>query len=67
MKFDSALLLVLLPIIILQLALQIAAILDLKKRKNVVGGNKLVWLLVIVLGELLGPVVYFVFARKEDE
>ncbi len=67
MQFDSALLLVLLPIILLQLALQVAALLDLKKRKNVVGGNKLVWILVIVIGEMLGPVIYFIFGRKEDE
>ena len=67
MKFDSALLLVLLPIIILQLAMQIAALIDLSKRKRVTGGNKFIWILVIILGELLGPIVYFVLGRRGDE
>jgi hypothetical protein len=30
------------------------------------GGNKVVWGVVIVLGQLLGPLAYFLFGREED-
>lgn len=53
------------PLIALQLALQAAAIIDLVRRERVRGGNKWVWGAVIVLGEMLGPLVYFVAGREE--
>ncbi len=55
----------LVPLIVLQLALQAAAIIDLVRRERVRGGNKWIWGAVIVLGEMLGPLVYFVAGREE--
>lgn len=54
----------LIPIIILQFGLMIAALIDLVKREKT-KGPKWVWILVIVLVNLFGPIVYFVAGREE--
>jgi hypothetical protein len=54
----------LIPVLLLQLALMAVALVDLVRRERT-NGPKWVWALVIVFGELLGPVVYLLFGRKE--
>jgi hypothetical protein len=62
------LVLVLAPLIVVQVAFALLALRDLlRPERTVKGGNKLVWGLVIVFGELLGPLAYFVFGRHEQE
>lgn len=57
---------ILIPILILQLTLMAVGLYDLTRPdRRVKGGNKLVWGLVIVLGQLLGPLVYFLFGRED--
>jgi hypothetical protein len=54
------------PILVIQLGLMIAALIDLGgDERRVRGGNKLVWALVIVFVNVLGPIVYFVAGREE--
>ena len=54
------------PIIVIQLGLMIAALLDLEREeRRVRGGNKLVWVLVIVFVNVIGPIVYFLAGRDE--
>jgi hypothetical protein len=60
----SKYLFLLIPIALLQLGLQIAALIDLVKRENT-NGPKWLWVLVIIFGEILGSVIYFIFGRKE--
>jgi drug/metabolite transporter (DMT)-like permease len=52
------------PIVLLQLILMIVALLDLIRREKT-RGPKWLWAIVIVLGELIGPIVYFIFGREE--
>ena len=54
----------LIPLILLQLALMAFALVDLARRERT-RGPKWVWAIVIVLGELLGPIVYLLFGREE--
>ena len=54
------------PIIVVQLTLIVIAILDLARREHVAGGSKLVWVLVIVLINIIGPIVYLAFGRREQ-
>ncbi len=57
---------ILAPLAILQLALIGVGLYDLTRPdRRVKGGNKLIWGIVIVLGELLGPLVYFLFGRED--
>jgi hypothetical protein len=61
----SKLVLLLLPIVIIQLTLMIVALVDLVKREKVTGGNKLIWGIIIVLFNIIGPIIYFIIGRKE--
>lgn len=55
----------LVPVVIIQLALMIAALADLIRRERT-KGPKWLWVLVIVLVNFIGPVVYFVAGREEE-
>jgi hypothetical protein len=55
------------PVIVIQLGLMIVALIDLERdERRVRGGNKLVWALVIVFVNIIGPIVYFVAGRDES-
>ena len=53
------------PLILIQLGLMIFALLDLRKRDNT-RGPKWMWALIIIFGELVGPIVYFVIGRIDE-
>ncbi len=56
----------LVPIVAIQLGLMIAALIDLERDdRRVRGGNKVVWALIIVLVNIIGPILYFVGGRDE--
>jgi hypothetical protein len=56
----------LLPIVVIQLGLIIAALYDLEKdERRVRGGSKLVWVLIIVFVNVIGPIVYFTAGRED--
>jgi len=55
----------LIPIVLIDVAFKIYAIIDILKQDRVVkGGNKIIWLLVSVLINY-GWVIYFIFGRDE--
>jgi len=54
----------LIPIVLLQLILMIVGLVDLIRREKT-RGPKWVWALVIIFGELVGPIIYFIFGREE--
>jgi uncharacterized Tic20 family protein len=57
---------ILVPLLILQLALMVLALRDLiRPERRVRGGYKALWGVVIVLGELIGPLVYFWLGRED--
>ena len=53
----------LLPVILLQIALMVVALVDLVRRERT-RGPKWAWVLVIVFLNLIGPVVYLLFGRE---
>jgi hypothetical protein len=66
MEFISKNLLLLIPILVIQLFLLIAGAVDLAKRDRtqVRGGLKWPWVIVLLIN-IIGPLVYFVFGRKD--
>jgi hypothetical protein len=63
---DSTLLLALIPLALLDLGMVIFCIIDLyKPDRRVRGGNKLPWLLVILLVSTLGWIIYLLVGREE--
>lgn len=59
------LLTLLLPVIVLQLILMVVALIDLFKQENMDQNKKIIWLLVILLINLIGPIIYFIFGRRD--
>jgi len=55
----------LIPVIILQVALMLVALIDLLRRERT-RGPKWVWLLVILFVNLFGPIAYFIIGREEE-
>ena len=63
---DSTLLLLLVPVVLIQLLLLIWGLYDLTRPgRRVRGDSKVLWGLVIVFINIVGPVVYFLFGREE--
>jgi hypothetical protein len=56
----------LIPLVLIQLGLIVFALYDLEKEeRRVRGGSKLVWVLIIVFVNLIGPIVYFAVGRED--
>jgi len=65
MTDDVNLLLLALPLVLLQLGLVVLALLDLRKQGHVKYVSKTVWVVIIIIGEIFGPLIYFLFGRGE--
>lgn len=56
----------LLPLIILQFILAITALVHVLRHPNYRFGNKVIWVLVVLFVQFIGPIFYFVFGRGEE-
>lgn len=56
----------LIPIIVIQLALQVFTIHHILKHPNYRIGNKALWIIIVLLGNIIGPVVYFAIGKGEE-
>jgi Phospholipase_D-nuclease N-terminal len=54
----------LVPLLLLQLGLQIFSLVDLVRREKT-KGPKWLWAIVIIFGELIGSIVYLLLGREE--
>jgi hypothetical protein len=52
------------PLLLIQLALIVAGLVDLARRERT-RGPKWAWALVILLVSMIGPIVYFLLGREE--
>lgn len=57
---------ILIPLFILQLILLVTAIIHLVNNDRLTQQNKIIWALVIVFVNIIGPIIYLIFGRKED-
>ena len=55
----------LIPLLLIQLALMIVALVDIARRPKT-RGPKWVWVLVVIFINFIGPIVYFVLGREEE-
>jgi hypothetical protein len=65
MEFNGALLAALIPLFLIQIGLLVWAIFDLVKRARVRGGSKVIWVLVILFVNIIGPIIYLAWGREE--
>ncbi|MDO4544644.1 MAG: PLD nuclease N-terminal domain-containing protein [Bacillota bacterium] len=54
------------PVILLELGLAIAALIHIFRHPNYRYGNRLVWIIVVVFLQLIGPIIYFAFGRGDQ-
>ena len=67
LHLSASLVLILLPLVVIELGLVVFSLIDLfKPERHVVGNNKLIWGLVIVLVGTIGPIVYLLAGRKQN-
>lgn len=62
---DSQMLSLLIPIVVAELALMVTALVVLVRAERT-RGPKWMWALIILLGSLLGSIVFFIFGRRSD-
>ncbi|EAH1407260.1 PLDc_N domain-containing protein [Listeria monocytogenes] len=62
---DKTQIALIIPVILLYLALLLTAIIDLTKNWNE-RKNPVIWLVVIFVINIFGPIAYFIFGRKEE-
>ena len=65
MDFETIPWLLILPLIIIQFTLIVVAIIDLVRVKDT-NGPKWLWALIIILGNLIGPIIYFIVGRRNE-
>lgn len=54
------------PLFVVQLVLAITALVHVLKHPNYRFGNKIVWIIVVLLVSIIGPTIYFVFGRGDE-
>lgn len=57
----------LLPLLIAQLVLAITALVHVLKHPRYRFGNKVMWVLIVLFINIIGPIVYFTFGRGEEQ
>ncbi|MHA6260904.1 PLD nuclease N-terminal domain-containing protein [Sporosarcina sp. CAU 1771] len=53
------------PILVLQAILMVVALIDIIRHRST-RGSFIMWILIIVLVNLIGPILYFIFGRKQE-
>ena len=57
---------VLLPVTVIELTLAIFSFIHVLRHPHYKFGNKIIWSLVVLFIQFIGPVIYFIFGRGED-
>ena len=55
----------LIPLLLIQLILMAFALLDIARRDKL-RGPKWVWVLVVIVVNIIGPIIYFVLGREDE-
>ena len=56
----------LIPLIIIELALMVTALIHVLKHPHYRFGNKTFWVIVVLFIQIIGPISYFVFGREDE-
>ncbi|WP_391118900.1 PLDc N-terminal domain-containing protein [Psychrobacillus sp. L3] len=65
MNFESIPWMLILPLVIIELIIMIVAIVDLIRIK-ITNGPKWMWAIIIILTNIIGSIIYFIFGRKNE-
>ena len=66
MKDIAAYLPFLIPIAIIELTLAVTALIHVLHHKNYRFGNRVFWVIVVLVVEIIGPILYFTIGKGDD-
>lgn len=55
------------PLVVIQVGLAVYSLVLLKNANKVIGGSKIVWVLIILFVNLFGPIIFLLIGRINDE
>lgn len=58
---------IIIPIFLIQVILAITALVHVLKHPNYKFGNKIMWIIIVLFIQIIGPIIYFLFGRGEEE
>ncbi|GEK31473.1 hypothetical protein KZO01_17820 [Kurthia zopfii] len=58
---------IIIPIFLIQVILAITALVHVLKHPNYKFGNKIMWIIIVLFIQMIGPIIYFLFGRGEEE
>lgn len=56
----------LIPVVLIELALMITALVHVLKHKTYRFGNRILWVVVVVCLQIVGPIAYFTIGKGEE-
>ena len=56
----------LIPILIIELLLLITALIHVLRHPNYRFGNRVIWIFIVIVIQIFGPILYFAFGRGEE-
>jgi len=57
----------LIPVALVELILMLTALVHVLRHKKYRFGNRILWIIVVVFFEIIGPILYFTIGRGEEE
>ncbi|MCL2187790.1 MAG: PLDc N-terminal domain-containing protein [Defluviitaleaceae bacterium] len=54
------------PLVIIQLGLMLVSVVHVIRHDTFRVGNKVIWLLVCILGQMIGPILYFTIGKGDE-
>ncbi|MCR5480388.1 MAG: PLD nuclease N-terminal domain-containing protein [Ruminococcus sp.] len=55
------------PLLVLQLGLMLAALISILKHKKYKTGNRALWVILSLFVSIIGPILYFVLGKTDEE
>lgn len=56
----------LLPVIVLEIVLAVTALVHILRHDKYRLGNRVLWIILVLVIQIIGPVMYFVWGKEED-
>lgn len=55
------------PLIVIQLAFQVFALVDIVRKRKTKNLSPAIWAIIVIFGEIIGSVIYYLVGRSEEE
>ena len=66
LELFTSLLPYLIPLAVIQLVLMITALVSIFRRTTYKMGNRVVWVIIVIVVNTIGPILYFILGRGEE-